>query len=94
VDTGAVFTVLPEAIWRRLRRTSERTAEFTMAGGTTITRGALHGRGTDRHIPAASGRPGDAALLGAVTPDTLGLMVHPLSRELLPMPLLLRRARV
>ena len=46
VDTGAVFTVLPEAIWRRLRLTSERTAEFTLADGTTITRGVSECRFT------------------------------------------------
>jgi len=35
------------------------------------------------------GGPGDAPLLGAVTLETLGLMVNPLTRELLPMRLML-----
>jgi hypothetical protein len=39
------------------------------------------------------GRPGDAALPGAVTLETLGLMRNPLSRELLPMRLMLSGAR-
>jgi predicted aspartyl protease len=97
VDTGAVFTVLPEAIWRRLRLTSERTAEFTLADGTTITRGVSECRftvaGQTATSPVVLGGPGDAALLGAVTLETLGLMVNPLSRELLPMRLMLSSAR-
>ena len=98
VDTGAVFTVLPHAIWRRLRLSSERSAEFTLADGTTITRGVSECRftvaGQSATSPVVLGGPGDAALLGAVTLETLGLMVNPLSRELLPMRLILSRARI
>ena len=61
VDTGAVFTVLPEAVWRRLRLISERTAEFTLADGTMIARGVsecrFNGRGADRYIPGRTRRP-------------------------------------
>jgi hypothetical protein len=35
--------------------------------------------------PVVRGGPDDAPLLGAVTLETLGLMVNPLTRELLPM---------
>src|SRR5262245_6424811 len=93
VDTGAVYTVLPEAVWRRLRLTSARAAEFTLADGTTIRRGVSECRftvaGRTATSPVVLGGPGDAALLGAVTLETLGLMVNPLSRELLPMRLML-----
>ena len=93
VDTGAVYTVLPEAVWRRLRLTPDRTAEFTLADGTTITRGVSECRftveGRTATSPVVLGGPRDAALLGAVTLETLGLMVNPLSRELLPMRLVL-----
>ena len=95
IDTGTVYTVLPRLVWRRLRLTSQRTAEFTMADGTTITRGVSECRftveGQTATSPVVLGGPGDAALLGAVTPETLGLMVNPLSRELLPMRLMLAR---
>ena len=97
VDTGAIFTVLPQAIWGRLRLRSERSAEFTLADGTTIARGVSECRftvaGRSATSPVVLGGPGDAALLGAVTLETLGLMVNPLSRELLPMRLILSRAR-
>ena len=93
VDSGAVFTVLPENVWRRLRLTPRRTAEFTLADGTTMTRGVSECRftvqGQTATSPVVLGGPGDAALLGAVTLETLGLMLNPLSRELLPMRLML-----
>src|SRR5713226_2441135 len=46
VDTGAVYTVLPEPVWRALRLRSEREAEFTLADGTTIARGVSECRFT------------------------------------------------
>jgi len=50
------------------------------------------GRGTDRHLAGGARRADDAPLLGAVTLETLGLMVNPLTRELLPMRLMLAGA--
>lgn len=96
VDTGAVYTVLPEPLWRRLRLRPQRTAEFTLADGTTITRGVSECRftvgGQSATSPVVLGGLGDAALLGSVTLETLGLMVNPLSREILPMRLMLAGA--
>ena len=96
VDTGAVYTVLPDRTWRTLRLTPERTAEFTLADGTTITRGVSECRftvqGQSATSPVVLGGPEDAPLLGAVTLETLGLMVNPLTRELLPMRLMLAGA--
>lgn len=93
VDTGAIYTVLPEKVWRRLRLRSERSVEFTLADGTQITRGVSECRITVARRGATSpvvlGGKDDAPLLGAVTLETLGLMVNPLTRELLPMRLVL-----
>jgi aspartyl protease family protein len=95
VDTGAVYTVLPENIWRTLRLKPQRTAEFTLADGTTITRAVSECHftieGQSATSPAVLGEPEDSPLLGAVTLETIGLMVNPLSRELLPMRLMLAR---
>jgi len=97
VDTGAVYTVLPERVWRSLKLKPRRSAEFTLADGTTITRGVSECRftvqGQSATSPVVLGGPEDAPLLGAVTLETLGLMVNPLSRELLPMRLVLEGAR-
>jgi predicted aspartyl protease len=95
VDTGAVYTVLPEAIWRSLKLKSQRELEFSLADGTTITRHVSECRftieGQSATSPVVLGEPGDSPLLGAVTLETIGLMVNPLSRELLPMRLMLAR---
>jgi predicted aspartyl protease len=98
VDTGAVYTVLPEKTWRALQLKPQRMAEFTMADGTTITRGVSEGRftveGRSATSPVVLGGADDAPLLGAVTLETLGLMVNPLTRDLLPMRLMLACAGV
>jgi len=91
VDTGAVYTVLPASVWRALALRGDRVAEFTLADGTTIRRDECRVQ-VGRHSatsPVVLGGPDDAPLLGAVTLETLGLMVNPLTRELLPMRLML-----
>ena len=96
VDTGAVFTVLPETVWRAIGLKAERVAEFTLADGTAIRRDVSECRiqveGRAATSPVVLGGPSDAPLLGAVTLETLGLMVNPLTREILPMRLMLSRA--
>jgi len=98
VDTGAVYTVLPEKIWRSLKLKPQRTVEFTLADGTAITRGVSECRftieGQSATSPVVLGQQEDSPLLGAVTLETVGLMVNPLNRELLPMRLMLARLRV
>jgi clan AA aspartic protease len=93
VDTGAVYTVLPQSVWRGLRLKGDRVVEFTLADGTSIRRDVSECRiqveGRSATSPVVLGGPADAPLLGAVTLETLGLMVNPLTRELLPMRLLL-----
>lgn len=85
--------MLPEKVWRALKLNPERQVEFTLADGTSIVRGVSECRftvaGNSATSPVVLGGPEDAALLGAVTLETLGMMVNPLSRELLPMPLML-----
>ena len=89
VDTGAVYTVLPERIWRSLRLRPTTTAEFGLADGTTIVRPVSEARfdicRRTATSPVILGERDDAPLLGAVTLETLGLMVNPLTREVLPM---------
>jgi len=95
VDSGAVYTVLPRQVWHALKLKPQRTAEFTLADGTLITRGVSECRFViDRQAatsPVVLGEPDDGPLLGAVTLETLGLMLNPLNRELLPMRLMLAR---
>lgn len=97
VDSGALYSVLPEAVWRRLKLKPERSGEFVLADGTTIARGVSECRfeieGTAATSPVVLGEADDGALLGAVTLETLGLMLNPLNRELVPMRLMLSRLR-
>ncbi len=98
VDTGAVYTVLPEKIWQTLKLKPQRTVEFSLADGTLIARGVSECRftiaGHSATSPVVLGQADDSPLLGAVTLETIGLMVNPLNRELLPMRLMLARLRV
>jgi predicted aspartyl protease len=93
VDTGAVYTVLPLHLWRSLKLKPQRSVEFTLADGTTITRGVSECRftleGYGATSPVVLGEADDGPLLGAVTLETVGLMVNPLSRTLSPMRLVL-----
>ncbi len=97
VDTGAVYTVLPERLCRALRLRPTSTAEFGLADGTALVRGVAEARfeiaGRAATSPVVLGEGDDAPLLGAVTLETLRLMVNPLSREVRPMgPLPMYRA--
>jgi len=93
VDSGAVYSVLPESVWKRLRLRRSRDAQFSLADGTVIERGVsrctFEIAGISETSPVILGGPSDAPLLGMVTLETLGLMLNPLTRELLPMKLLL-----
>ena len=96
VDSGALFSVLPEPVWKTLRLTPRRTAEFTLADGTVITRRvsrcSFEVEGETEVSPVVLGERADAPILGSVTLETLGLMLNPLTRELLPMKLMLGAA--
>jgi predicted aspartyl protease len=95
VDSGALYSVLPETTWKKLRLRAERNAEFVLADGTVITRGVSECRfeigGQAATSPVVLGEKDDGPLLGAVTLETVGLMLNPLNRELVPMRLMLAR---
>jgi clan AA aspartic protease len=93
VDSGAVYTLVPHDVWKALDLASKRTVTFTLADGTPIDRPVSEchislpqGEG---HTPVILGDPGDEALLGAVTLEELGLVLHPFKRTLEPMRMLL-----
>ena len=97
VDSGAIYSVLPKKIWRALRLKPERYVEFTLADGTPIKRGVsecrFEIRGEAATSPVVLGEEDDGALLGAVTLETLGFMLNPLTREILPMRMALSHFR-
>ena len=89
VDSGAMYTLLPEAVWRRLGLVPDRTQAFRLADGATIIRQLSECQirlpQGERHTTVILGEQGDQPLLGVVTLEGLGLMLNPLTRELLPM---------
>jgi clan AA aspartic protease len=93
VDSGASYTLVPHDVAKELGFAPQRTLAFTLADGTTIERGVAEchlalpeGEG---HTPVILGEPGDEALLGTVTLEILGLILHPFKRTLEPMRMLL-----
>jgi clan AA aspartic protease len=95
VDSGAVYTVLPRRVWSALRLRAKDRMSFSLADGTSIERGLSEARfeyaGRDRVSPVVLGQGSDEPLLGAVTLETLGLVLNPLSRDVVPMRLVLAR---
>jgi predicted aspartyl protease len=95
VDSGAVYSVLRRKEWQSLRLKPDRQLDFVLADGTTLKRGVsectFEIEGRRATSPVVLGETEDEALLGAVTLETLGLMLNPLSRTLQPMRMVLAR---
>ncbi len=93
VDTGALYSVLPSNAWKALKLRPKDRADFSLADGSVISRDvsechfALHGK--TGSSPVVLGEGDEVALLGAVTLESLGLMLNPLTREIRPMRLML-----
>lgn len=93
VDSGAIYSVVPSAILRKLGIKPLETQEFRLPDGSTIRRkkGVALFKYGDR-IGGADvifGQTGDHVLLGAFTLESLGQALDPLRRELKPLPMVL-----
>jgi clan AA aspartic protease len=94
VDSGASYSLLPQAVWEAIGLVPKRQMDFALADGTIVRRQISEcsivlpqGEG---HTPVVLGEPGDnQALLGVVTLEILGLVFNPFSRTLQPMRMLL-----
>lgn len=88
VDSGAIYTLLPEAAWKTIELSPKRRMTFTLADGTHVERDISEcyivlpqGEG---HTPVILGEPGDEGSLGVVTLEELGLVLNPFQRSLQP----------
>ena len=93
VDSGALYSVVPAKTLRRLGIEPHGTRTFTLADGTEIKRrmGAATFR-VGKNVGTSTvifGQRDDAALLGIVSLEDLGLMLDPLKRVLHPLPMVL-----
>jgi len=97
VDSGAIMSVLPAKDWRALALKPSETLEFVLADGTAIRRPIaecrFHHQGIARWSPVVLGAAHDVALLGSLTLETMGLVLHPFERKLRPMRMMLAVAR-
>ena len=93
VDSGAIYSVVPSAVLRKLGIKPLATEEFRLADGSTIKRRkgmALFQ--LEERIGGGDvifGEKGDHVLIGALTLGSLGLALDPLRRELRPIPMIL-----
>jgi clan AA aspartic protease len=89
VDSGAIYSLLPEDVWKSIGLKPKRSMTFTLADGTEIKRDVSECHITllqaDGHTPVILGQPGDDPLLGAFTLDVLGLVLNPFNRTLQPL---------
>ncbi len=93
IDSGATYTLLPKAVWKRIGLKPKRKMSFTLADGSPINRAVsevyiklTQGKA---HTPVILGEENDQALLGVVTLEILGLVFNPFDRTLQPMRMLL-----
>jgi clan AA aspartic protease len=97
IDTGAIYSVVPGSIARKLALEKLHREEFTLADGTHRAYDVGEAffelserRGTSKVV---FGPANVTPLLGALTLESLGLMVNPVTREVLPMRLFLAASR-
>lgn len=92
VDSGAVYSVVPQQVLKVLgiRPTSQQ--EFILANGELVKRAVgnayFHYDGKIRAAPVIFGDEG-VFLLGATTIEALGMVLDPIKRELKPLPMVL-----
>ena len=88
IDSGAVYSLVPAATLRKLGTRSHRTVDFSLADGTTISRKVgdayFEFQGEGGAAPVIFGEAGDKPLLGATTLESIGLMLDPFKRRLIP----------
>lgn len=88
VDSGASFTSLPSQVVKMLEVKPQFEESFSLADASTITRKIgnvlIRWRGREVATPVILGEKGDKALLGAITLESLGVVLDPLKRQLRP----------
>jgi predicted aspartyl protease len=86
LDSGAVYSFVPRDVLQRLGVRPHSRQRFRLADGSTIERdrgdAVFFYRGQQGASPAILAEPGDAFLLGAVTLESLGLVLDAVRRDL------------
>jgi len=92
VDSGAVYSVVPEHILKKLGIKPTSSQEFILANGEIVRKAIGNAYyeylGNVRAAPVVFGDEG-VFLLGATTLEALGMILDPIRRQLKPLPMLL-----
>ncbi|MDP8241308.1 MAG: aspartyl protease family protein [Candidatus Hatepunaea meridiana] len=93
IDSGAIYSVIPSPILKKLGIKPREEQVFRLADGSKIVRNkgtALFKYGNKTGgADVIFGEKDDSTLLGAFTLEALGLALNPLKRELIPLPMVL-----
>ncbi len=93
VDSGAVYSVVPEKVLDELDIEPYKEIRFLLADGTTLKRRVSSAYfefdGEGGPVPVLHGEEGDSALFGAITLGSIGLVLNPFTRTLHPMRMLM-----
>jgi len=92
IDSGAVYSVMPTEVLKKLNIKPTDTQKFTLTNGEVIEKkvgnALFQYLGKLRSSPVVFGDKG-IFLLGAVTLESLGMILDPINRELKPLPMLM-----
>ena len=98
IDSGAVYSVVPARLLRKLKIKPIEKQQFRLANGERIVRkkgiALFRYGGRAGGADVIFGEVGDSALLGATTLESLGLSLDPLKRELKQLPMRLALSHV
>ncbi len=93
IDSGAVYSLVPATTLRKLGIRPHRRVDFALADGRTITRQVgdayFEFQGEGGAAPVIFGEKDDEPLLGATTLGSIGLVLDPFKRRLIPMRMML-----
>src|SRR5258708_30526 len=93
IDSGAVYSLVPGPPLQKLGIRPHRTGAFSLADGSRIAwevgEGYFELQGGGGAAPVIFGEKGDEPLLGATTLESIGLVLDPFKRRLIPMRMLL-----
>ncbi len=96
VDSGAVYSVVPQSILKKLGIKPTSFEEFILANGEVVRKPVGNAYfeygGKIRAAPVVFGEE-DVFLLGATTIEALGMILDPIRRELKPLPMVLMQAK-
>lgn len=97
IDSGAVYSVIPEKVLKNLRIKSHSSEKFILADGSEIERergdALFFFREKQGASPVVFGKKGDGVLLGAVTLESLGFIIDPIRRQIRSLPMVLASFR-